>query len=216
VCSAAEPSYVWWYKISAKRSRDWLLLSLLHWEDPVSLVEVPTRKHPVAKLMVDSESPILLFEFPSNHTSFSLSFGDIRVWQTDGRTARTITIAGPHIVADRLMTECYHSIGTNILNEHGTWANCHFSAFCHTVIIDAKIGSSKTFASGPWPRPSLWFCPRRASRPRLCSRGQHQWILLWQNEIMSAFARAWWRHLLARRLSVGSVDGCHDGLSPLL
>jgi len=31
--------------------------------------------------------PRFLFEFPSNHTSISLSFGDIRVWQTDGRTS---------------------------------------------------------------------------------------------------------------------------------
>jgi len=46
--------------------------------------------------------PGFLFEFSSSHMFISLSFGDIRVWQTDRRTARAITIAGPHIVAGHL------------------------------------------------------------------------------------------------------------------
>jgi len=51
--------------------------------------------------------PRFLFEFPSNHMSISLSFEDIRMWQTDrwtdGRITWTITIAGPHIVAGQLI-----------------------------------------------------------------------------------------------------------------
>jgi len=55
--------------------------------------EVPTRKHqnggtvlPIVNLLTDSElespefrKPGFLFEFPNNHMSISLSFGDIRV-----------------------------------------------------------------------------------------------------------------------------------------
>jgi len=50
------------------------------------------------------EKPGYQFELPSNHTSISFSFGDIRVWQTDRRTTRTISIAGPHIVAGQLIS----------------------------------------------------------------------------------------------------------------
>jgi len=38
-----------------------------------------------------------------NHTSISLSFGDIRVWQTDRRTTRTVTIDVRLIMARQLI-----------------------------------------------------------------------------------------------------------------
>jgi len=57
----------------------------------------PTRKYPnwrnrTSDLESDRrfwmgfwiEKPGFLFEFPCNHVSISLSFGDIRVWQTNG------------------------------------------------------------------------------------------------------------------------------------
>jgi len=74
--------------------------------------KVPTRKHakwhnrtsdrePDSRFWIGK--PGFLFEFPSNHMSILLSFGDIRVWQTDGRTTQTITIAGPNIVVGQLI-----------------------------------------------------------------------------------------------------------------
>jgi len=53
--------------------------------------EVSTRKHPKWRNRTSDGrfwigKPGFLFEFQSNHTSISLSFGDIRVWQTDRRT----------------------------------------------------------------------------------------------------------------------------------
>jgi len=66
--------------------------------------EMPTRKHQKPRNRTsDRESdgrfwigkPGLIFKFPSNHMSISLSFRDIRMWQTDRWTMQTITIAGP-------------------------------------------------------------------------------------------------------------------------
>jgi len=50
--------------------------------------------------------------------SLSLSFGDIRVRQTDRRTTRTITIAGPHIVAGQLITETAAGIISTTIASH--------------------------------------------------------------------------------------------------
>jgi len=72
-----------------------------------------TQKHPKwQNCTSDRESdgrfwigrPGFVFEFPSNYMSISLSLGDIRVRQTDRRTTRSITIAGPHIVAGEIIT----------------------------------------------------------------------------------------------------------------
>jgi len=57
--------------------------------------EVPTQKHPKWwNCTSDGKSdgrfwigkPGFLFEFPSNHTSISRSFGDMRKWRTDRQT----------------------------------------------------------------------------------------------------------------------------------
>jgi len=74
---------------------------------------MPTRKHPKWwKRTSDRESggrfwiakPGFLFEFLSNHISISLSFGDIRVWQTDRRTDNVDHYySWPHIVAGQLI-----------------------------------------------------------------------------------------------------------------
>jgi len=55
-------------------------------------------------LKILTGKPRFLIKFPSNHRSILLSFGYIRVWHTDGRSTRTITIAGSHTVAWRCMT----------------------------------------------------------------------------------------------------------------
>jgi len=68
----------------------------------VSTGKVSTRKH-LKWRNWEARFPI---EFPSNHTSISFSFGDIRVRQTDGWKDRQtdITVAGPQIVEGQLIT----------------------------------------------------------------------------------------------------------------
>jgi len=86
----------------------------------VSMGEVQTWKRPEWRNRTsDCESddrfwigkPGFLSKFTRNHRSISFGVGDIRVWHTHRRTDRrtdrwtthTITIAGPHIVADQLI-----------------------------------------------------------------------------------------------------------------
>jgi len=78
----------------------------------LSLPEKATQKHPkwrncTYNRKTDGRFWIrksrFLFKFPSNHMSILLSFRHTRTWQTDRSTMRTITIAGPHIVADQLI-----------------------------------------------------------------------------------------------------------------
>jgi len=119
--------------------------------------EVPTRKHPKWRNRTsDRESdgrfwiwkPSFLFEFPSNHTSISLSFRDIHVWQsvrqTDRRTTWTITIAGPCIVEGQLRGETNVSIGCCLGRSHYTNVTTKLNAQTHSPEMTRLATNSLT------------------------------------------------------------------------
>jgi len=100
---------------------------------------------PIANPVADSESG-RPDSYSSNHTSISPSSRDIRVWQTDGRTTQTITIAGSHVVAGQLISLNIDS--TLLHTEHTTVYDFQaVTALFHLV----KSVSSKQ----PWPQSGL-------------------------------------------------------------
>jgi len=153
----------------AQCDADWSLFPLIHSQiQPAHFClngqsanpETPKMAEPYFRLQIDGRfriwKPKFLVAFHSNHRSMSLSFGDIRMWQTDRRTTRTIPIVGPHIVAGQLTRT------SNIAMALQAKSNSSRLTL-HTNIIQLNCGCGSTNLraavfllprSWPWPYDS--------------------------------------------------------------